>query len=83
MGKKDLKQKQYKSEDGVQDLVEVHTLALENNSKSVVEILEILSDKKLSISDKEALRKIKRELTSIDKKVDSLGIIKEEEESWW
>ena len=83
MEKKNLQKKQYKEEDGIQDLIEVHTLAIENNSKSLVEILEALSKKELSYTDRADLKKIKRELTSIDKKVDSLGVIKEEEESWW
>ena len=83
MEKKNLQKKQYKEEDGIQDLIEVHTLAIENNSKSLVEILEALSKKELSYTDRADLKKIKRELTFIDKKVDSLGVIKEEEESWW
>ena len=80
--KLELKEKQ-SSNKGFNDLLEVHTVALENNSKSVVEILELLSEKNLSIKDKEDLKKIKRELSSIDKRVDTLGTFKEEEESWW
>ena len=83
-GKKSLRQKQsFNKNEGFADLLEVHTLALENNSKSLIEILEILSEKELSYKDKEALKKIKRELKGIDNKVDSLGVSKDDEERWW
>lgn len=58
---------------GFESLLGVHTQALEDNSKSVVEILEILSDKKLSARDKSALNKIKKEIKDIDKRLDKLG----------
>ena len=72
--------------DGFEELLNVHTQALEANSKIVVELLEALSSKNLSFKDKESLKKIKRELQSIDNKVDSLGVsnsIVKDEESWW
>ena len=80
-----LKQKQSKNS-GFEELLEVHTAALENNSKDVVELLEILSGKELSFKDKESIKKIRKELQSIDDKIDSLGAFKnitEDEENWW
>ena len=74
---------------GFDNLLEVHTRALEENSKSVVEILELLSDKQLSIKDRKNLNKIKRELKNIDTTIDSLGEEAEPEEDeecsidWW
>lgn len=72
-----------KSNKGMEDLLDVHTKALENNSKSLVEILELLSHRDLQLKDKEALKKVKRELKVIDRKVDSLDSIDYDEESWW
>lgn len=74
---------------GFDNLLEVHTRALEENSKSVVEILELLSDKQLSIKDRKNLNRIKRELKNIDTTIDSLGEEVEPEEDeecsidWW
>ena len=72
---------------GFEQLMGVHMHALEDNSKSVVEILEILAEKKLSIQDKNSLKKISKELKSVDKKIDSLGkapkLKKENEEEDW
>ena len=74
---------------GFDNLLEVHTRALEENSKSVVEILELLSDKQLSIKDRKNLNKIKREIKNIDSALDSLGEDVESEEDeecsidWW
>lgn len=63
-------------------LLNVHTKALEENSKSVVEILELLAEKNLSFTDKKKLKKIKNDIKTLDNKVDSLGVEKDEEE-WW
>ena len=71
-----------KQEKGFEALFEAHAKALENNSKSVVEILKILASKNLASKDKEKLRGIKRELGALDMKIDSLGTYSEEE-SWW
>lgn len=75
---------------GFDNLLEVHTRALEENSKSVVEILELLSDKQLSIKDRKNLNKIKREIKNIDTTIDSLGQevnLEEDDEEcdidWW
>lgn len=63
-------------------LLNVHTKALEENSKSVVEILELLAEKNLSFTDKKKLKRIKNDLKTLDNKVDSLGVEKDDEE-WW
>ena len=64
---------------GFKTLLGVHTQALELNSQEIVDILEVLSEKKLDSKDKKSLQKIKRELRGIDRKVDSLGVSDEEE----
>ena len=72
---------------GFEQLLGVHLNALEENSQSVVEILQILSEKKLSAKDKNSLKKISRELKSVDKKIDNLGkapkVEEEKEEDWF
>lgn len=78
-------QKRGKNNKGFESLLSVHTNALEENSKSIVEILEILTDKELSVKDKKALKKIKRSLSLIDDELDNLDSSdsQENEESWW
>ena len=66
-------QRESKANKGMEQLLNVHTKALEDNSESIVEILELLTSKDLSAKDKKALRDIKRELKGIDKTLDSLG----------
>ena len=73
---------------GFENLLGVHLNALEENSESVVEILELLSDRKLSPMNRASLKKISRELESMDKKIDSLGKApkiqeKKESEDWF
>lgn len=72
---------------GFEQLLGVHLNALEENSQSVVEILQILAEKKLSAKDKSSLKKISRELKSVDKKIDSLGKVpkvqEEKEDNWF
>ena len=65
--------KESKANKGMEQLLNVHTQALEDNSESIVEILELLASKDLSAKDKKALKDIKRELKGIDKTLDSLG----------
>jgi hypothetical protein len=68
----------------MEQLLNVHTQALGDNSESIVEILKLLSSKELSVKDKKVLKDIKRELKGIDKTLDSLGkqsII--DEENWF
>ena len=68
----------------MEQLLNVHTQALEDNSESIVEILELLSSKDLSVKDKKVLKDIRRELKGIDKTLDSLGkqsIV--DEENWF
>ena len=85
MGRMPLQKKSKSASKGFEKLLGVHTQALEDNSKSVVEILEILSQKQLSIKDKSALKKVKKELKGIDKTLDALGKESEirEEEDWF
>ena len=66
-------QKKSKTNSGMEQLLNVHTQALEDNSESIVEILELLASKDLSSKDKKVLKDIKRELKGIDKTLDSLG----------
>ena len=70
---------------GFEKLLGAHTQALEDNSRSVVEILELLSQKQLSAKDKSALKSIKKELKGIDRTLDSLGKENsvEEQEDWF
>lgn len=70
---------------GFEKLLGVHLNALEDNSKSVVEILEILSQRELSHRDKEALKKVRREIKGIDSKINSLGKspVQEDDQEWY
>ena len=74
--------KKYNNCKGFEVLLGVHTQALKDNSESVVEILEEIAHKSKSLSDKEktTLKNINSKLRKIDKRVDSLDVIKEEEE---
>ena len=75
------KDKRKAASKGFEQLLGVHTAALEENSQSVVEILQLLSEKNLSAKDKNSLKRISKELKAVDKRLDSLGkapIIKEE-----
>lgn len=65
--------KESKTNKGMENLLNVHTKALEDNSESIVEILELLTSKDLSVKDKSTLKKIRKELKGIDKTLDSLG----------
>lgn len=78
-------QKQNKTCKGFESLLSVHTNALEQNSKSIVEILELLADKNLSVKDKKDLKSLKRTLSSIDGSLDNLddSNTSDNEESWW
>ena len=58
---------------GFENLIGVHTKALEENSKGLVEILEILSEKSLDKKSLSQIKKIKKELRGIDKRLDRLG----------
>lgn len=86
-GRKHLNDKKKAANKGFEQLLGVHLNALEENSQSVVEILQILAEKKLSAKDKSSLKKISRELKSVDKKIDSLGKVpkvqEEKEDNWF
>ena len=56
---------------GFEQLLGVHTAALEENSQSLVEILQLLSEKNLSVKDKNSLKRISKELKAVDKKIDA------------
>ena len=72
---------------GFEQLLGVHMEALEENSQSVVEILQILSDKNLSAKDKNSLKNITKELKSVDRRIDKFGkapkVEEEKEEDWF
>ena len=74
------KEQQRSANKGFESLMGVHTQALEENSKEVVEILEVLAQRSLSHSQKSDLKKVKNELKSIDKKLDKLGTEEFEED---
>ena len=59
---KSKEEKKRAADKGFEQLLGVHLNALEENSQSVVEILQILSEKKLSAKDRNSLKKISREL---------------------
>lgn len=84
MKEKNVLRKESNSNKGMEQLLNVHTQALEDNSESIVEILKLLSSKKLSVKDKKVLKDIKRELKGIDKTLDSLGKQSTiDEENWF
>lgn len=58
---------------GFDSLINVHTRALEENSREIAEMLKELSTKSLSRSDIKSINLIKRELKRIDKEIDNLG----------
>ena len=58
---------------GFEKLVGVHTKALEDNSKGVIEILSILSERNLDSKSISQIKQIKKELKSIDRRLDHLG----------
>ena len=58
---------------GFEKLVGVHTKALEDNSKGVIEILSILSERNLDSKTLSQIKQIKKELKSIDRRLDHLG----------
>ena len=53
----------------------------------MVEILQILSEKNLSAKDKNSLKKISKELKSVDRRIDKLGkapkVEEEKEDNWF
>ena len=61
------------TEKGFENLLDAHVSALEENSEKVVEILERLAESKLDIKNIKALKRIKSELNSIDRRLDTLG----------
>ena len=67
------------TEKGFENLLEVHTHALEQNSEKVVEILERLSKVKLDLKTQRALKRIKSEIKDIDNKLDKLDRAKIED----
>ena len=74
---------------GFEQLLGVHMDALEENSQAVVEILELLKKKKLSVRDRNSLKKVSRELRAVDKRIDNIDKApkvqeeKEEENEWF
>ena len=72
MKKKKQKLTKANSSDGFNNLIDVHTQALETNSLKIVEALKALSTKDLKPSEVEALNKVKSRLKRIDKGIDKL-----------
>jgi hypothetical protein len=62
-----------KPEDNFSNLVDSYTYALKDNSDIIVNMLEELSKRELSDTDIKDLKKINRELNSIDKQLNKLG----------
>ena len=67
------------TEKGFENLLEVHTHALEQNSEKVVEILERLSKVKLDLKTQRVLKRIKSEIKDIDSRLDKLDRAKVED----
>lgn len=65
--------KNYSVNKGFETLMSVHKKALDENSKELIEILELLSEKKLDEKSLSQIKDIRKEIKSIDKKIDSLG----------
>lgn len=72
--KKSTKSKQQTN--GFDNLIGIHTAALEENSDMIAVMLQTLADKAkkkpLSMQEKQILKKITRELKSIDKDLEDL-----------
>lgn len=66
-------QKKSAKDKSFERLLGVHAKALQENSDSLIDILEVLAEKHLSASDKKQVKAIKKELANIDKKLDNLG----------
>ena len=64
---------QVQGNSGFDGLINVHTYALEENSKEIANMLESLSEKKLSKQELRTLDFIKKELRRLDKEIDNLG----------
>ena len=67
------KKSSLQSANGFESLIGVHTAALEENSKAIGDMLQILSKKVLNKADKKTLDGIKKELKRLDKELDNLG----------
>ena len=70
------------AESSVDGLLGVHVRALQDNSDNLIALLQVLSERKEKLSPKELsqIKKMKKELNSIDKKIDNLGSTAEEDE---
>lgn len=66
-------QKQLNKEEGFSNLIDSYMFALQGNSDEIVDLLEELSKRSLSNSDKEDLNRIRRELKSLDNQIDKIG----------
>ena len=71
--KKKQENSQANNSDGFSVLIDSYTNALKDNSDIITEMLEELSKRELSEGDKRDLKKINRELSSIDKQINKLG----------
>ena len=59
-------------EEGFNNLIDVHTNAIEKNSNKIVEALEALSDKHLSYNEMKQLKSIRAALNRLNKDIDKI-----------
>ena len=64
---------QNSSSAGFDNLINIHTAALEENSNMIAKMLEELSNKKLSANNIKDIKFIKRELKRLNNELDNLG----------
>lgn len=67
------KQTQKIKKDGFSSLMDSYIFALEDNSEIITEMLEELSKRELSASDKKELKSINRSIESLDNQLKKLG----------
>ena len=67
------KQTQKLKQDGFSSLMDSYIFALEDNSEIISEMLEELSKRELSPSDKKELKSINKEIQSLDNQLKKLG----------
>lgn len=66
-------QKLLNKDEGFSNLIDSYVYALQGNSDEIAELLGELSTRNLSKADKADLKRIKRELLSLDNQIDKIG----------